>query len=53
MGQKKSQERLADEAKLGENQVYLIETGQVNVTISTIKRLAKALDVHPKDLLDF
>jgi transcriptional regulator with XRE-family HTH domain len=48
-----SQEALGLDAGLGKNQVGMIERGEVNVTISTIKRLAKRLKVHPKDLLDF
>lgn len=48
-----SQEALANDAEIGKNQVGLIERGEVNVTISTIKKLAKHLKIHPKDLLDF
>lgn len=48
-----SQEALGLDAGLGKNQVGLIERGEVNVTLSTIKKLAKSLQVHPKDLLDF
>lgn len=53
LAKNKSQEQLGDEAGLGKNQVGLIERGEVNITISSIKELAKALRVHPKDLLDF
>jgi transcriptional regulator with XRE-family HTH domain len=48
-----SQEALSIDAGIGKNQVGLIERGQVNVTINTIKKLAKYIGVHPKDLLDF
>ena len=48
-----SQESLANDAEIGKNQVGLIERGEINVTISTIKKLAKYLGVPPKDLLDF
>ena len=48
-----TQEVLSEEAEIGRNQVGLIERGQVNVTISTIKKLAKSLGVHPKELLNF
>jgi transcriptional regulator with XRE-family HTH domain len=48
-----TQEVLSEDAGIGKNQVGLIERGEVNVTISTIKRLAKNLGVQPKDLLDF
>lgn len=48
-----SQEALANDAGIGKNQVGLIERGEVNVTLCTIKNLAKNLDVTPKDMLDF
>lgn len=48
-----TQEILAEDAGIGKNQVGLIERGEINVTISTIKKLAKQLEVHPKELLDF
>lgn len=48
-----SQEKLSNDAEVGKNQVGLIERGEVNVTICTIKKLAKYIDVEPKDLLDF
>lgn len=48
-----TQEILSEEAGIGRNQVGMIERGEINVTISTIKKLAKKLGVQPKDLLDF
>jgi transcriptional regulator with XRE-family HTH domain len=48
-----TQEILSEEAGIGKNQVGLIERGEINVTISTIKRLAKSLSVAPKELLNF
>lgn len=48
-----TQESLGLDAGLGKNQVGLIERGEVNVTISTLKKLAKSLKVEPKELLDF
>lgn len=48
-----TQEILSEEAGIGKNQVGLIERGEINVTISTIKKLAKKLSLLPKDLLDF
>lgn len=48
-----SQEALALDAGIGKNQVGLIERGEVNVTLNTIKKLAKHINVHPKELLDF
>jgi transcriptional regulator with XRE-family HTH domain len=48
-----TQEVLNNDAELGKNQVGNIERGEVNVTISTIKAIAKVLKIEPKDLLDF
>ena len=48
-----SQEELAYTADIPISQIGRIERGEVNTTISTIKALAKALDDHPKALLDF
>jgi transcriptional regulator with XRE-family HTH domain len=48
-----SQEALGIEAGIGKNQVGLIERGEVNVTISTIRKLAKTIKIEPKSLLDF
>jgi transcriptional regulator with XRE-family HTH domain len=50
---KMSQEELGLEAGVGKNQVGLIERGEINVTLSTMKKLAKSLNIHPKELLDF
>lgn len=48
-----SREALAAAADIESMQVYRIETGKVNTTISTVLALATALDVTPKKLLDF
>jgi len=48
-----SQEALANDAGIGKNQVGLIERGEINVTISTVKKLAKYIGVQPKQLFDF
>jgi transcriptional regulator with XRE-family HTH domain len=48
-----SQEALGNEAGIGKNQVGLIERGEINVTICTIKKIAKNLGYEPKDFLDF
>lgn len=48
-----SQEALGNEAGIGKNQVGLIERGEINVTICTIKKVAKNLGYEPKDFLDF
>ena len=48
-----TQEALASDAGVGKNQIGLIERGEINVTVCTIKKIAKNLNVHPKDFLDF
>lgn len=48
-----SQENLAADADIAENQVGLIEKGKINTTISTLFSLSKALDVNYKELLNF
>jgi transcriptional regulator with XRE-family HTH domain len=48
-----SQEALANEAGIGKNQVGLIERGEINVTVCTIKKISKYLGYSPKDFLDF
>ncbi len=53
LARKYSRETLAAYAGIETMQVYRIETGKVNTTISTILHLAKALEVSPKKLLDF
>jgi transcriptional regulator with XRE-family HTH domain len=48
-----SQERLESEADVSKNQIGNIERGEINTTISTVYLIAKALDIHPKELFDF
>lgn len=48
-----SQEKLALEMDVDYMQVYRIEHGKVNTTISTVLALARALGVPTKELLDF
>ena len=48
-----SQESLSYEADIPLSQIGRIERGEINTTISTVFVLAKALEVEPKDLLDF
>jgi len=50
---KLSRETLAAYSNIETMQVYRVETGQTNATVSTIVALAKGLEVHPKKLLDF
>ena len=48
-----TQEALATDALIGKNQIGLIERGEINVTISTLKKIAEQIGIHPKDLLNF
>ena len=48
-----SQETLGFDAELGKNQIGMIERGEINTSISTLKKIADVLQVKPKDLLDF
>lgn len=45
-----SQDKLALEVDLSENQIRRIERGQTNPTIKTLLKIAKALKVDIKDL---
>jgi len=42
---------LANEAGVGHNTIYRIEHGQGNVLPRTVRRLAKALSVEPRELM--
>ncbi len=48
-----SQEELSYAAQIPLSQVGRIERGEVNTTVSTVFILATALQVHPKELLNF
>ena len=48
-----SQEALAYDAGFHLSQIGRIERGEVNLGISTLKRIADQLGVHPSDLLKF
>jgi len=50
---KLSRETLAAYADIEVMQIYRIETGKVNTTLSTMYAIAKALEISPKELLDF
>jgi len=47
-----SQESLSFECELDYSQINRMELGKVNFTISNLYRIAKVLNVHPKDFLD-
>lgn len=46
-----TQESLANASNLSVRHIQKIETGTLNVTISTLNKIASALNVHPSDLL--
>ncbi|EKE03390.1 MAG: transcriptional regulator, XRE family protein [uncultured bacterium] len=48
-----SQEELACDAKVSRSTISMIETAQNDITLSKIKRIAKALDTEPYELLKF
>lgn len=48
-----SMEQLAHLCNIEYSQISRIELGQINTTLNTIKILADALEIHPKELLDF
>jgi transcriptional regulator with XRE-family HTH domain len=47
------QEDIVDRTGFTQKQVWKILNGKINPTVSTIEAVAKALEVHPKELLDF
>lgn len=51
-GKKISQETLADDAKLSENIIGMIERGEVNPTYTTLVQLAKGLGIPKKELME-
>lgn len=48
-----SQRQLAFETGTSETQIRRIEKGQINTGISTLVAIAKALNIPPKELLNF
>lgn len=47
---KLTMEELANQADIELSQIYRIETGKINPKLTTILRVAKALEVNPKEL---
>jgi transcriptional regulator with XRE-family HTH domain len=47
-----SQQLLADHAQISREHVLRIEAGQKEMGLRTLERIATALDVKPKDLLE-
>lgn len=48
-----SQQDLADDCGITQNQVGRIERAEINTTVKTLVKIINALDVEPKDLFDF
>ncbi|MNF87237.1 anaerobic benzoate catabolism transcriptional regulator [compost metagenome] len=48
-----SQQDLADDCNITQNQVGRIERAEINTTVKTLVKIANALDVEPKELFDF
>lgn len=48
-----SQQDLANDSEIPKSQVARIERAEINTGIRTLVKIANALDVEPKDLLDF
>lgn len=48
-----SQQDLADDCSITQNQVGRIERAEINTTVKTLVKIANALDVEPKELFDF
>jgi len=51
--QKISQAQLGFECNLAREQINRIEKGKINTSVSNLLAIAKALNIHPKELLDF
>nr|WP_294785177.1 helix-turn-helix transcriptional regulator [uncultured Flavobacterium sp.] len=48
-----SQQDLADDCEIRKTQIGRIERAEINTTIKTLVKIANALDIEPKELLDF
>ena len=48
-----TQESLGLDANLGKNQIGLIERGEINITLSTLNKIAQTIKIDPKELLNF
>lgn len=48
-----SQEKLAFKADLHRTYIGMIERGEKNITLTNIGKIAKALNIEIKDLMDF
>ena len=48
-----SQQDLANDCNIPKTQIGRIERAKVNTTVRTLIKIANALEIEPKDLLDF
>ena len=48
-----SQQDLANDCGISKSQIARIEVAKINTTVRTLVKIANALDIKPKDLLDF
>lgn len=48
-----SQQDLADDCCIQKSQIARIERGQINTTVKTLIKIANALEIEPKELLNF
>ena len=48
-----SQQDLANDSGIPKSQVARIERAKVNTTVKTLVKIANALEIEPKELLDF
>lgn len=48
-----SQQDLANDCDIPKTQIGRIERAEINTTVKTLVKIANALDVEPKELLDF
>lgn len=48
-----TQNELCEKAEIARSQLTRLEQGDLNITMNTLKSLADALKVSPKELLDF
>ena len=48
-----SQQDLANDSAIPKSQVARIERAQINTTVKTLIKIANALEIEPKELLNF
>lgn len=48
-----SQQDLANDCNMSKRQIGRLERGEINTSLGTIINIANALDIEPKDLLNF